>query len=111
MAIDPETARQRLQALKRELQALSALSEDDRATVTLDQQAVGRLSRMDAMQRQAMAQAAERARARDLQRIDAAFRRIEDGEYGYCSDCGEDIAENRLAVDPMANLCIACAGR
>ena len=61
MAIDPETARQRLQALKRELQALSALSEDDRAAVTLDQQAVGRLSRMDAMQRQAMAQAAERA--------------------------------------------------
>jgi len=63
------------------------------------------------MQQQAMAQAAERARARDLQRIDAALRRIEDGEYGYCSECGEAIAEKRLAVDPMASLCIACAGR
>ncbi len=111
MAIDPETARQRLQALKRELQALSALSEDDRAAVTLDQQAVGRLSRMDAMQRQAMAQAGDRSRARDLQRIDAALRRIEEGEYGYCAECGGQIAEKRLAVDPMASLCIACAGR
>ncbi len=111
MAIDPETARERLQALKRELEALSALSEDDRAAVTLDQQAVGRLSRMDAMQQQAMAQAGERARARDLQRIDAALRRIEDGEYGYCSDCGEAIAEKRLEADPMASLCIACAGQ
>ena len=111
MTIDPETARQRLQALKRELHALSALSEDDRAAVTLDQQTVGRLSRMDAMHRQAMAQAGERARARDLQRIDAALRRIEDGEYGYCSDCGEAIAEKRLEADPMASLCVACAGR
>jgi len=111
MAIDPDAARERLMALKRELEALSALSEDDRAAVALDQQAVGRLSRMDAMQQQAMAQAGERARARDLQRIDAALRRIEDGEYGYCSECGEEIAEKRLAVDPMASACIACAGR
>ena len=111
MAIDPDAARQRLKAAKRELEALSALSEDGRATVELDQQAVGRLSRMDAMQQQAMAQAGERARARDLQRIDAALRRIEDGEYGYCSECGEEIAVKRLAVDPMASACIACAGR
>ena len=111
MAIDAETARERLQALKCELQALSALSEDDRAAVALDQQAVGRLSRMDAMQQQAMAQAGERARARDLQRIDAALRRIAEGEYGFCAECGEAIAEKRLAVDPMASLCIACAGR
>ena len=111
MVIDPDAARERLMALKHELEALSALSEDDRAAVALDQQAVGRLSRMDAMQQQAMAQAGERARARDLQRIDATLRRIEDGEYGYCSECGEEIAEKRLAVDPMASLCIACAGR
>jgi DnaK suppressor protein len=111
MAIDPDTTRERLMALKHELEALSALSEDDRAAVALDQQAVGRLSRMDAMQQQAMAQAAERARARDLQRIDAALRRIEDDEYGYCSDCGDEIAGKRLEIDPMANLCVNCAGR
>jgi DnaK suppressor protein len=111
MAIDPDTARERLTALKRELEALSALSQDGRATVALDQQAVGRLSRMDAMQQQAMAQAGERARARDLQRIEAALRRIEEGEYGFCAECGGEIAEKRLAADPMASLCIACAGR
>ena len=111
MAIDPDAARQQLLALKRELQKLSALSEDGRAAVRLDQQAVGRLSRMDAMQQKAMAEASERARARDLQRIEAALRRIADGEYGTCAQCGEAIAERRLAVDPMVNLCVACAGR
>ena len=111
MAIDPDTARERLTALKRELEALSALSQDGRATGALDQQAVGRLSRMDAMQQQAMAQAGERARARDLQRIEAALRRIEEGEYGFCAECGGEIAEKRLEIDPMASLCIACAGR
>ena len=109
MTIDPEAARERFQKLKRELAALSALSEGERAVVVLDQQAVGRLSRMDAMQRQAMAQAAERARARDLQRIEAALQRIAEGEYGSCAQCGGEIAEKRLQVDPMANLCIACA--
>ncbi len=111
MAIEPDAARERLQNLKSELAALSALSEDERAVVVLDQQAVGRLSRMDAMQRQAMAQAGERARARDLQRIEAALRRIAEGEYGSCAQCGGEIAEKRLEVNPMANLCIACAGR
>ncbi len=111
MAINPDAARERLQELKSELMALSALSEDDRAVVMLDQQAVGRLSRMDALQQQAMAQASERARARDLQRIEAALKRIEEGEYGSCAECGGEIAEKRLEVDPLAGACIACAGR
>lgn len=77
----------------------------------LDQQSVGRLSRMDAMQQQAMAQAAERARKRDLMRIEMAERRLKDGDYGYCEDCGEEIPDGRLAIDPMAERCVKCAGR
>jgi DnaK suppressor protein len=111
MAVDPDKARERLLALREEIQAASRQSEEDRAPVALDQQSVGRLSRIDALQQQAMAQASERARARELQRLGAALRRIEEGEYGWCAECGDAIAERRLEVDPCATLCVDCAGR
>jgi len=109
MAIDPDTARERLTALKRELEALSALSQDGRATVALDQQAVGRLSRMDAMQAQAMAKAAGQRREVSLRRITQALKRVDDGEFGACEKCDEPINPKRLDFDPTATLCIACA--
>ena len=111
MAVDENLARNRLTSRKADLEELSAISADDRAAVKLDQQSVGRLSRMDAMQQQAMSQAQERARAAELVRIDQAFRRLEDGEYGYCQDCGEEIPDKRLEIDPSAATCVKCAGR
>ena len=104
-----ETARNRLLAMKQELEALSEMSEGARATVELDQQSVGRLSRMDALQGQAMAQASERQRRTDLVRIKAALKRLDDGDYGYCLECGEEIADKRLEIDPAAAMCISCA--
>jgi DnaK suppressor protein len=101
--------RETLVRLKAELESFSEVSEDARATVMLDQQAVGRLSRMDALQGQAMAQASERQRRADIQRIEAALKRLDEGEYGYCAHCGEDIAAKRLKVDPAAAFCIRCA--
>ena len=83
-------------------------SRDDRSTVTLDQQSVGRLSRMDALQRQAMAQATERRRDDERRRIEAALARLDDGEYGYCVECGEDIPQDRLAADPTVPSCVSC---
>ena len=109
MATDLEKARERLAAKREELEELSRISQEARATVELDQQSVGRLSRMDAMQQQAMAEAQERSRKRDLIRIEQAERRIREGEYGYCSECGEEIADGRLAIDPMAEKCVSCA--
>ncbi|WP_417674218.1 TraR/DksA family transcriptional regulator [Roseibium sp.] len=109
MTAAEKAARMRLLALKRELEALSAMSEGARATVELDQQSVGRLSRMDALQGQAMAQASERQRRTDLVRIEAALKRLDDGDYGYCLECGEEIAAKRLEIDPAAALCITCA--
>lgn len=98
-----------LLALKDELEAFSQMSGDARATVELDQQSVGRLSRMDALQGQAMAQASERQRRAQIQRIEAALARLDAGDYGYCVECGEDIASKRLEVDPAAAFCINCA--
>jgi DnaK suppressor protein len=79
-------------------------------TVELDQARMGRLSRMDALQQQAMARAANGRSAVELQRIQAALVRIRKGDYGYCQECGEDIVEERLKVDPGALSCITCAG-
>ncbi len=93
----------------------AALSEEDRISgearepVTLQQDSVGRLSRMDAMQQQAMAQAQERRRSQEKLRIKAALERIDEGEWGYCVTCGEDIAEARLANDPSVATCVGCA--
>lgn len=109
MSINIEKARARLAEKRNELEALSQLSKEAREIVELDQQAVGRLSRMDAMQQQAMAEAQERSRNLDLTRIDMANRRLADDEYGYCADCGDEIPDARLAIDPMAERCVKCA--
>ena len=109
MEPDLKAARRRLKERKSELESLSAMSHEARAPVTLDQQSVGRLSRMDAMQQQAMAEAQERARRRDLVRIEMAERRLANGEYGWCADCGEAIPDKRRQIDPMAEKCVRCA--
>ena len=108
MTIDLNLARDRLNALKIETEGLSKLSAHERQAVQLDQQSVGRLSRMDAMQQQAMAQAQERSRAALLIKIDQAFKLIEQDEYGYCMTCGEEIVAKRLEIDPTATHCVTC---
>jgi RNA polymerase-binding transcription factor len=109
MSPDPETARQRLLALQDDLRALSSSGREDRKPVTLDQQSVGRLSRLDSMQVQAMAKAADSRRAMEIRRIDAAIERIDAGEYGWCVECGDVIAPKRLESDPAAPRCAGCA--
>jgi DnaK suppressor protein len=102
---DPAAA---LNARLAALDAEDAAGQQGQKTVTLDQQAVGRLSRMDALQNQAMAQATARRRGAERQRIIAALARIAAGDYGYCVTCGDEIAPARLATDPAIALCAAC---
>ena len=92
-----------------ELKALEEEAASWSDTVELDQQSVGRLSRMDAMQQQEMAQAEARRRISDLARIDIALKRIDEDEYGWCAECGDPIAYKRLEIDPAAALCVTCA--
>ena len=94
-----------------ELRALSDASRDGRAPVELDQQSVGRLSRMDAMQQQSMDLAREERRRHRLAVLNAALRRLDADEYGYCLACGEDILPERLNIDPAVTLCVACQDR
>jgi len=107
--IDIPHFRQRLHAMRAEIEEQTQARDDSRATVELDQTRVGRLSRMDALQQQAMAEAThERARL-TLKRIASALERCDDGSYGECLRCGELINPRRLEVDPAATLCIDCA--
>jgi DnaK suppressor protein len=76
--------------------------------VELDQQRVGRLSRMDALQQQQMALALRRRLETDLIRIAAALDRIEAGTYGTCAKCDKPIARERLEAAPERPLCVAC---
>ena len=95
-----------LRRLLTEVESTGAEAED---VVELDQTRQGRLSRMDAMQAQAMNQATGAQRRQTLIDIDAALARIEDGSYGECLECGEDINPKRLEAAPANPHCITCA--
>ncbi len=109
MDIDLDSARATLVARRQELRRLAASTAEARRPVELDQSRVGRLSRMDALQSQAMSVETDRRRKVELQQIEAALSRIADGDYGYCVNCGEAIASKRLALNPTTPNCIDCA--
>jgi len=87
---------------------LRGQARDSRAPVALDQQSVGRLSRMDAMQQQAMHIANDARRQQRHMALLAALKRMDAGDYGYCHQCDEMIGAGRLAIDPSVTLCVHC---
>lgn len=106
---DDDAVRRELNDRRTELEVLVASSKEARDAVELDQSRVGRLSRIDAIQDQAMALETDRRRTIALQRIDSALKRLDAGEYGTCVRCGEEIEPARLTLDPAATICIDCA--
>lgn len=106
---DAAAIRARLLEQRAALIAGSKGAADSRAPVQLDQTSVGRLSRMDAIQQQAMALATQARRTEALRRIDQALARLDAGTYGECVACGEEIAPKRLALDPAVATCLECA--
>lgn len=101
--------RETLETMLAQLDADDAAGADAQRTVTLDQQSVGRLSRMDALQQQAMAHAQSARRAGQRKRIVAALKRIDAAEFAYCESCGDEIEARRLALDPTVPRCLDCA--
>ena len=92
-----------------EMTSLAEAGEESAGTVVLDQTRVGRLSRMDALQAQAMSRESNRRRSEAILRIRAALKRLDQDEYGRCVRCGESINPKRLELDPATALCIDCA--
>ncbi len=97
------------------LNRLEALSEagrfsaGSREIVELDQQSVGRLSRMDAIQNKAIADAAEQMRKQEAKSLLQALQRMKEEEFGFCVDCGQDIERARLEANPALVKCRDCA--
>ena len=109
MDIDVENYRRVLTSRRAELLTLIEAASDSAAPVELDQQVQGRLSRMDALPGQAMAQASNERRKLEIAQIDAALGRMDDGDYGYCVECGDEIAPKRLELNPAIARCLECA--
>jgi DnaK suppressor protein len=100
--------KQALLKLRSDLLAVDQSGQEAAQTVELDQTTIGRVSRMDALQAQQMAQETARRRQIQMQKIDSALRRMDAREYGYCLICDEEIAVARLEFDPASTRCINC---
>lgn len=103
-----EQFKQKLLALRAELSAIEESAKETTKPVELEQTSTGRLSRVDAMQAQLIAQEAGRRRKRQLQKIDGALRRIDQGEFGRCFVCEEELDLRRLEMDPTITRCVNC---
>jgi len=102
---------QALVDLRAELLILIADEMGATDTVELDQSTQGRLSRMDAIQQQKMAEAQQRRAAQRLKRVEVVMAGWSDPEldFGCCRLCGEFIAYARLKAKPDAIFCVPCA--
>ena len=96
-----------LTAVREELETTLANAAEGASTVSLDQP-IGRLSRMDAMQQQAMAQANRRSAQLRLEQVGAALAAIGRQDYGYCRRCEEPIGYRRLKSRPESPFCVEC---
>ena len=107
---DQEAFRKVLQELKDSIEAELAGGKDDRDRIRPDN-AIGRLTRMEAIQAQQISAAGAARLRKRLQQIERAFKAIDDGLYGSCVQCGDDIPVGRLEIRPESRLCVTCAVR
>lgn len=108
MHLDLTGFRRRLENGLLEIDAALAQAGGAAATVVLDQSGVGRLSRMDALQQQAMASGLRERLALRRRQLQAALDRIAAGTYGRCCQCEATMEPDRLNNDPAAVFCTDC---
>ena len=97
-------AEEEIAALKAEIPRLEELVKP-----VAPDSAVGRISRMDTIVNQSVAEAQlSKARVR-LVRLEDAVKRVDDEDFGLCADCGEPIPMARLKAMPETILCVNCA--
>jgi len=71
--------------------------------------AIGRVSRMDAINNKAVADAGLRQAEDKLKKLNYALSKIDSEEFGVCRRCGGDIPLGRLALIPQSLFCVKCA--
>jgi DnaK suppressor protein len=102
--------REDLLALRRRLEQVLAATKEHAQPVDLELP-IGRVSRIDAIQQQSMAQASRRNTETRLQQVKVALTAFAEKEYGYCRDCGEPIGYRRLKAKPETPFCVNCQGQ
>jgi DnaK suppressor protein len=100
---------QELDRALRKLERSMRATEDAMRPVTLDQSAVGRLSRIDSLQNQGLTRNLQEREQAKLGQVMSAYQRIEAGTYGVCVECGAAIPFERLEVFPETPTCTACS--
>ena len=105
---DIEKYSAKLSKLSLEIEDYLKKSEDSAAAVEPDN-ALGRLSRMEAMQDQQMVLELRRRKKRQLLDVLNALKRIEQGNFGVCIFCGKEISLERLTAFPEVQTCVFCA--
>ena len=85
-------------------------TEDSTRPVSPDN-AIGRLTRMDAISSKMISEAVVRSVKSRLSKMEDLLRRIDNPDFGRCSRCGEPIAVKRLMIIPESSCCIHCADR
>jgi RNA polymerase-binding transcription factor len=71
--------------------------------------AIGRISRMDAINNKSVNEASLRSLENRAKKIKIALQRINDKDFGICTRCERVIPEGRLLLMPGATLCVNCA--
>lgn len=99
-------ARELIEQLQREIKDSGA----DTAAVSPDS-AIGRISRQDSMLAQETAKEAVRRKHLRLKLLHEALNKMDEGTYGICPNCGDEIDHARLESQPEALLCARCAPR
>ena len=103
-----EQFRERLVEAKAAAAALLGRTAGDKRPVEASGSTIGRLSRMDAIQVQAMSQMSRRQLELRVQQIQASLAALDAGKYGLCRQCKEPIGLARLEALPEAPFCIDC---
>ena len=104
---DPAAAKARLEAMLAELEGRQQRIADDLAEPLNPDSSEQAIEMEDDASLQGQAVLV----AREIASVKRALARIEDGIYGECVRCGEEIAPARLEARPEAALCIDCANK
>ena len=87
---------------------MTVLEKEGRTEIVDLDLPIDRLSRVDALQQQAMAAAEKRRAEQRLDAVNAALEFHDDGDYGFCKACGEVLSFARLKARPESPLCVPC---
>ncbi len=71
--------------------------------------AIGRISRMDAIQNKSVTEAALRKTKEKLEKLEFALTKVDDDEFGICVSCKKPIPLGRILIMPQSMTCVACS--